>query len=150
MIEGWELRGNDRGIIIRRGEYEVKFNICILSTTTGCVWVGYFRRTQVTQSELAAVSLEQKVSIQYAHDLLGHSNEEATRVPAKHLKWNLTRGVLKNCKACAKGKGKQKNIAKESKHVKADVPRKQMFLDIKSMMEPKKTRRLLRTLPSLT
>ena len=68
---------------------------------------------------------------------MGHLNEEATRATAKHHKWNLTRGMLKNCESCAKGKGKQKKIAKESKHVTADGPGKRIFMDIKSMTEPK-------------
>ena len=89
----------------------------ILKTT------GRPRRTNAKESELAAATLVNKVSIQKVHDLLGHLNEEATRATAKYLDWNLTHGALKNCEFCAKGKGK-KNIAKKSKHVKADVPGK--------------------------
>ena len=124
MMEGWSLRGNDTdGIIITRGEFEVKLDIRI-NTSEGCVWAGYFRRTKAKESELAAATLFNKVSIQKANDLLGHLNEEATRATTKFLDWNLTRGALKNCEFCAKGKGKEKNAAKKSKHVKTDVPGK--------------------------
>ena len=52
----------------------------------------------------------------------------------------LTRIALKNCEFYAEGKGKQNNVAKKSKHGKADVPGKRIFMDIKSMREPKDKR----------
>ena len=97
MVNDWNLSGNDRdGIIIRKGEFEVKFDIRI-NTSEGCVWATYFRRTQSLENELATASVATKLSIQKSHDILGQSNEEATRATAKYLKWSLTRGALKNC-----------------------------------------------------
>ena len=86
MMTGWELRVNDQEvIIIQKEEYEIKFDIRI-STTEGCVWAGYLRRTKAKESEVVVASVATKVSIQKARDLLGHSNEEARRATAKYLK----------------------------------------------------------------
>ena len=78
-----------------------------------------------------------KMTVQKAHQMLGHSNEAATGKTAKMLGWLLSRGELKICESCAKGKGKQKNASKSSEAKKATKPFQRVFLDIKSIKPPK-------------
>ena len=78
-----------------------------------------------------------KMTVQKAHQMLGHSNEAATRKTAKLLGWTLSPGELKVCESCAKDKGKQKNVNKSSEAEKATKPFQRVFLDIKSIKPPK-------------
>jgi hypothetical protein len=60
-----------------------------------------------------------KMSIQRAHDCLGHSSEDTTRKTSGILGIGLSRGALPNCESCAVSKSKQMNVSKESVGVKA-------------------------------
>ena len=51
------------------------------------------------------------MTLQQAHDRLGHCNEESTRLTVKKLDWEVT-GILKPCEPCVIGKAKQKNVPK--------------------------------------
>ena len=44
------------------------------------------------------------------HDLLGHINKQVVKRMAPQLGWELIRGTLGVCKACALAKAKQKNL----------------------------------------
>ena len=50
------------------------------------------------------------LSINKAHQLLGHMGEEATRLTAKALGWHITKGQMMVCECCAIGKAKQKRF----------------------------------------
>ena len=53
--------------------------------------------------------------IQQAHDKLGHDYEARVRKMAEYLGWDLVKGSLNPCEACAMAKAKQKNINKDKK-----------------------------------
>jgi hypothetical protein len=140
MREGWTFSGDDKtGFVLRKGKWALRFDIRI-STKEGCVWVGYFRRNgkEAAASEISATAAinSTTMSVQRAHEILGHPSEEITRKTATHLGWTLTPGVLAPCESCAKGKGKQKNVCKDSTTPKATGPGERLFLDIKPMREP--------------
>ena len=114
----------------------IKFDIRI-STPTSFVSAGYFRSEDHRETVLSSTEEGKKLSVKLAHEVLGHSNEEATRTTAKRLGWEITRGKLGKCEDYTKGKGKQKNVTQQSRHVLADKPAKRIFLDVKSLREPK-------------
>jgi hypothetical protein len=78
------------------------------------------------------------MSINKAHALLGHCNEDATRKVARGLGWTITRGSLKPCAHCAIAKAKQKNTVKVSvSEDKAKKPGERVFLDITTISVPR-------------
>ena len=79
----------------------------------------------------------QNISIQLAHDILGHMDEERTRLAEKSLAYKLTRGKLKPYEACAAGKAKQKNVTKSSDHVPVKENYGKILSDISTIKIPK-------------
>ena len=72
-----------------------------------------------TQEEVASVATmndsemkQAKMSVQQAHEKLGHINERAMKEIAKNFGWLLTEYQLLNCATCATGKAKQKSLKK--------------------------------------
>ena len=55
-----------------------------------------------------------KMSVQQAHEKLGHINERVTKEVAENLGWSLTDNQPLNCAACVAGKAKQKSLQKVS------------------------------------
>ena len=64
----------------------------------------YFKR----ECEMAATAKNcgKKISKNLAHDLTGHINTEESEKTVKYLGYDLNRGGMNPCEACAKGKGK--------------------------------------------
>jgi hypothetical protein len=70
------------------------------------------------------------MTMQQAHDKLGHCNKDMTHKAAKTLGIELSRGSLGPCAAYISGKAKQKAVPKCSKHVPSAENIGRMFLDI--------------------
>ena len=104
------------------------------------MWAARFAQTRSNKSDKNKLNM---MTIQKAHERLGHTNEELTRKTAKLLGWTISKGVLGNCEYCAIGKAKQKNIIQKSKHIKAKIPGYRIFLDIKTLCKPKEKNILL-------
>jgi hypothetical protein len=119
--------------MLQKGEHEVCFDICI-PTPKGMIFAMYFKR----EVEVAAAATEKplKMTMQQAHDRLGHCNKDLTRSMAKQLNWEVT-GTLKSCDACAAGKAKQKNVPKETGKDEKDDDIVRIFLDIASVKQMK-------------
>ena len=144
MEMDWELHGSKRrGLLIEKKNMAIKFDIKI-PTPKGAIYAMYFNRS----CELANPSVQSalptpKMSIEKAHRLLGHLNEEETRRTAKALGWELTRGTLKPCDGCTKGKAKQRNVPKVSDHVKSTESNGRIFLDLSKVVDPNETSKSL-------
>jgi len=60
MQQGWMLQGNEKkGLSLSRGDKTIKFDIPI-STKSGCIWAGYFRRYLPEGRDIGAVSITDK------------------------------------------------------------------------------------------
>ena len=129
LSRGWEIiKGNHTGITIRNGGGGVIDFDIVIPTARGAVFACRFVRA----AEVSAVSTEAgtKMNINKAHGLLGHGNEDSTRLTAGQLGWTITRGTLRPCKHCAKAKVKQKNVCKQSTTEKAKKPGGRVYLDL--------------------
>ena len=73
-----------------------------------------------------------KLFLNYGHAKLMHTNDEAVKLTAQRPNWELLQGDEKGCADCAKGKLKQKKIAKTTKS-KATKIGEQLFIDISSV-----------------
>jgi hypothetical protein len=93
----------------------------------------YFKRKHVVAN--ASV----KMTIQQAHEKLGHFGEDAARATSSVLGWRITRGRLVPCDACAAAKAKQKNVPRTSRnHEKASKEAGRIFLDNTTIKGPDK------------
>ena len=75
------------------------------------------------------------MTVQRAHEVFGHCDEEKTRRTAKLLGIELARGKLGPCEACATAKAKQKNVPKENPDgsIAAKPGEARIYLDISSI-----------------
>jgi hypothetical protein len=67
------------------------------------------------------------MSVNKAHDKLGHADEAATQKAAKEQGVKIVRGSMKSCAACTVGKAKQKNVPKTSEHKPATSDKEDFF-----------------------
>jgi hypothetical protein len=106
MEHGWTLGGTkEAGIWLEKDSFTLRFDIR-LDTPEGVVWCACLRRVI---SEISCVGTPMKqISIQKAHQCLGHMGEMNTRAVSNILGWQITRGSLTSCEDCAIGKGRQK------------------------------------------
>jgi len=111
---GWQLHADLKQLWLTKDQNKIVFDI-VIPTPKGMLYAMYLKH----DTDIAGISADVKVkmTVQQAHSLLGHSNEEATHKSAKALGWDLKPGDLQPCAACAAAKAKQKNVPKESPHI---------------------------------
>jgi len=124
MRKGWQLGGNKKSIWLKEGERRIDFDI-VIPTRKDALYCMYHKRT--TNPEMAATSV--KISVDKAHEILGHPDESRTRKVAKVLGWELNKGSLKPCRGCTIAKAKQKNVIKESEHIPTKESHGRIYLD---------------------
>jgi hypothetical protein len=128
--DGWEMKGNKELLVMEKNSQKIKFDIKV-TTDTGVVYFMYLQRDR----EIVNAAVE--YSINQAHERLGHSHEDATRMTSIMLGIKLKRGVMKPCRDCTVSKAKQKNFTKVSEHKTCDAPGERMVLDLASFKPPK-------------
>ena len=87
----------------------------------------------------ANTKLTKSMSIDKAHQLLGHMNEEATRAMASRLGWHISIVKMKPCKHCFTTKAKQKNVKKDASAKKAERTNERWSHNIATIKPPKKS-----------
>jgi hypothetical protein len=136
MKLGWTMGGDmkkEQAIWIEKDGKTIVFDLMI-PTPKGMLFAIYFSREQEIAG--AGADTTAKMSVQMAHERLGHCGEDLTRKTAKLMGWELTPGELKPCQACAAGKAKQKNVPKASEHKSSKVSNERVYLDIATVKTP--------------
>jgi hypothetical protein len=135
MKDGWTLGGNyATGITIQKGNKKVTFDLKI-NTRKGVVFAVYLKRNKEVANVMT--DIVKHMGIMEAHDKIGHGDERSTRKAAEALDIVITRGTMQPCEACTIAKAKQKNVPKESEHVKAIDGERRIFLDISTIKKVK-------------
>jgi hypothetical protein len=122
--DGWIPGGNETASWFTKGDERIKFDIMI-PTADGCIFAVYLERRDV---ELAMAHVP-KLTLNQAHQRLGHHNEDLTRQIAKSLGIELQKGSLDKCESCAIAKARQKNVTKNSDHDFPSLPNERVYLD---------------------
>jgi hypothetical protein len=147
--DGWTLGGNADAIWLTKGDIEIKFDIKI-PTPKGVLYAMYHQRnTEIaapttatpnagTATIAAVVPTPKRMSVQKAHDMLGHINEKAVRKTAIALGWELTCGTLGVCEPCTEAKAKQKNRPRHPDAPPSTKDEKRIYLDIATIKKTKK------------
>jgi hypothetical protein len=124
------MKGDKTSLVLTKGSQKVVFDIVISTAAKGMLLGIYFRR----DGEIASAMTEskpQKVTVNEAHNKLGHSDEATSkRKTAKELGVESVRGTMKPCVACTVAKAKQKNVPKTSDTEKGTKEDRRVFLDI--------------------
>ena len=142
--DGWTMTGDKNGIQMVKGDMKVVFDL-IIPTKEGILYAIYIQRGVV---ELAGTTQDEKamkpkavvkIPIKKAHEMFGHSSEEATRKTANALGIVLSRGELGTCEACTEAKAKQKNLHAKApdKTKKAEEVNGRVYLDLSTIKAPK-------------
>ena len=132
MLAGWKLSGEREKLVLTKNGNEITFDIAI-PTPKGVIFAIYIKRDGEMAGAGADAVANVKLTIQQAHERLGHCGEDATRKAAKQLGWELTQGVMKPCDACTVGKAKQKNVPKVHLGEPLKDGEHRVFLDISSV-----------------
>mmetsp|Transcript_16953 Transcript_16953/g.18308 ORF Transcript_16953/g.18308 Transcript_16953/m.18308 type:complete len:113 (-) Transcript_16953:85-423(-) len=112
MLKGWKLEGyTTMGLRLSKEGKSVKFDLPIY-TSKGALFTLHAKqidpRTDSTVHEVSCFNC--KYTYQQAHQLLGHTNEEFTRVTAKYLNWDVKGKWKVKCEGCGIGRAQQKNL----------------------------------------
>ena len=94
-----------------KGSAELVFNIKIM-TKNDVIFCVYLQRDNEISAILASTGMA--MSIEKAHIMARHHDEEQTHKSLVELGWSLKKGLMMPCKACSVGKAMQLAI---SKHV---------------------------------
>ena len=81
--------------------------------------------------------MKNKISIDLAHQMFGHADEESTKKTAKALGFDISKGKMKPCESCARAKAKQRNVPKLSNHQPSNEVNGRVFLDLSVIKRPK-------------
>jgi hypothetical protein len=126
LNKGWQLAGDNEKITISNSDFDLHFDIKI-PTARGMLF-----GIRIFQSNKIGDKSSVKVSVNEAHELLGHMSFPTTQAIAQELGWELTKG-LHVCDACSTGKAKQKNIVKNRNGTEMTQNCGRIFLDISSV-----------------
>jgi hypothetical protein len=145
LEEGWSLGGDTNAIWISKGNQKVTFDIKI-KTPKGAIFAIYIKRKAATSEEVATFGSDKHkpIKAKVAHSLLGHINEVDSRTSAKYLGYEISKGSMKPCDACAESKSKQKSLPSRTEIVKRVVIKKdtpklvneRIYLDISTIKAP--------------
>jgi hypothetical protein len=134
MENGWRLGGNNvQGIILERARHKMCFDIRI-ETKKGVLWVGCMKRYNTEQMGIGLATGPQLTG-QMAHGRLGRMSEDSTTKAAKALDWSLVPGNVSPCEDCAIGKGRQKNVPKDTGSLIATMESSRAYLDCTSFKD---------------
>ena len=138
MRQGWILGCNKEAMWLSKGKNKLVFDI-VMPTAEGCVFAIYMTRKRNEELANAVTDWEsaiKPITMQQAHDRLGHMSKQATKATARALKITLKKGEFKPCAACAAGKAKQKCI-KQIVTTKQKLGQWRAFLDIATVRKTK-------------
>ncbi|MEM9078895.1 MAG: zinc finger CCHC domain-containing protein, partial [Bacteroidota bacterium] len=135
LILGFSLTGNKDKLVYEKDGKKLTFDLKV-KTPEGMLLAAKLNR--IASDEVGGATPRIKtVSIQQAHEELGHMGEADTRKAASALGWTVTRGPLKKCEKCAIGKAKQKKIKVEEPKEKSSEVNGRVYLDLSRIVSPK-------------
>jgi Reverse transcriptase (RNA-dependent DNA polymerase)/Zinc knuckle len=107
LSKGWEMTGSDDNITIKKGHQKISFNEKIYTKKGVLFGIRIIRGGEFCGGthDVNPVTM----TVQQAHNKLGHISFEKTKKIAKQMGWILTNNVT-ICYACAEAKARQKNI----------------------------------------
>ena len=117
LKKGWSLHGNADALTLSSpdGACKLRFDIKI-TTPNGVLFAICMKRAHAEHANVVTNGNKNekmaKMSVQQAHEKLGHINARATVQIAESLGWVLTGNQTTNCASCAVGKAKQKSLNK--------------------------------------
>ena len=102
------MGGDERAILIRKGENKVVFDIKI-KIPKGAIFATYFKQRVGKGNKFVAVMSDKKkrISADIVHGLVVHINDCEGRKIVMHLGYELTNQPMTRCGVCGEAKAKQ-------------------------------------------
>ena len=130
---GYKMIGDEDKIVYEKDGKQIVFDIKIKSPD-GMLLAARMTRTNIEVG--GAHAREKTLSINEAHEQLGHMGEDDTRAAAKELGWTVTRGKFGVCESCAISKAKQKRVKTKEPKEKSDEVNGRIYLDMSRIVSP--------------
>jgi len=102
-----------------------------IATLDSYLFAGFMQRVGV--AALPATPAGRTITVNDAHAKLGHCSKALARKAAQYYDWKLMRGGMPPCEECATGKGRQKDVVKDSDHIPSEVMGERFYIDIASI-----------------
>jgi hypothetical protein len=132
LLDGFEAHGTKEGYVFTKGDQKFVFDLAY-HTKEGVIFAMKMKRLDKETGLTMPIS----ITVQEAHERLGHCDEAKTRAIAKQLGWQLKKGTLDVCEACAIGKARQKNIKGDAQpKAVTKEPNGRVYLDISTTKNP--------------
>ena len=130
LNNGYELKGNQKGLTAVRGKTSITFDQTIQA---GSGYLLGIRLRPTSTSEVASLPLPEGGRVQYEafHAMLGHPGVSSVQRTAKYLKLGLS-NPTDRCPECATAKMRQKNIPKENTN-RSTIPGERLCIDTSSV-----------------
>ena len=111
IYQGCTLGGDTNAIWLTKVDQQVKFNIKI-KTPKVEMYVIYINIKGAENEEVVTLGSDEHnpIKAKVAHAMLCHINEVDRRRSARHLGYEISRGVMNTYKPCAEAKEKQKSL----------------------------------------
>ena len=126
LKQGWNLSGSSEAIVISKDNVSVTFDI-VIPTPEGMIFCLYLRRQPSSSPHEivgAVTNMPPKkrpiLSLQQAHDRLGHIGQHQLKSIVEHLGMTLETTTMDQCAACAAGKARRKNFPRSKSKSKLD------------------------------
>jgi hypothetical protein len=143
MKLGWSIQSsaNQKALIVSKERVEIFFDVVIETGNGGMLLCAQIASHKPPPTDVAAIAPTQpgtKMSLIKAHRLFGHPNEDMTRLIAKNLGIEISRGKVLKCEDCTISKAKQKNLPTRDDDENLPSTKGQLLhLDLMSVKIPK-------------
>ena len=85
MMDGWKLSGNEKAIVVKKGEIQLQFHI-VIQTKKGALFCAYLQKSPAATEAMGRLPRKRShMTLMKVHILLGYPTMECTK--------NFTRGV---------------------------------------------------------
>ena len=130
LNNGYELKGNQRGLAAIRGKTKITFDQTIQA---GSGYLLGIRLVPMSTSKVTSLTLQEESRVQYKvfHAMLGHPGVSSVQRTAKYLKLGLS-NPTDCCPECATAKMRQKNIPNENEN-RSTIPGERLCINTSSI-----------------
>jgi hypothetical protein len=150
LANGWILHGDNKGLILRKGDVMITFDI-IVPTRKGKLFCTRIKRREAANEVSLLTSNDddirntqesdsddeewiQTMNITKLHAILGHAGEQICRDTAKQLNIKLSKGSLRPCAACLSAKAKKESL-NVHQHKRSEKNNERIYLDLSRIVK---------------
>eukprot|EP00957_Ditylum_brightwellii_P210161 15364624-Ditylum_brightwellii.AAC.3 len=111
LDQGWSLGGDSTKIWLHKRQQKTVFDIK-MKMPKGIIYTMYIKCKATNSNKMATMGTDKSKPIteMVAHALMGHINETDSQKAIKYLMYDIARGAMNMCQACAEAKAKHLSL----------------------------------------